>query len=217
MTYIFLIVLRILVISLVKNKGKLPISEEKVLIAYGTRYGATAGTSKEISELLKGDGLDVKVANLKEEPVEDISEYGLVIVGTGLSMGMWKREADEFLKRFHKDLERKKLAIFASTMKTMAEREGKTEQLAKTRKIALDDKVAKYELHPISQEIFGGVIDYNKMNFLTKTALTPLKIQLAKDDFREVDPGVYDLRDWNEIRDWAKSLSASVREVKTVD
>ena len=46
-------------------------------------------------------------------------------------------------------------------MKTVSEREVKTEDVAKTRKIALDDKVEKYGLHPIAIGFFGGILDFN--------------------------------------------------------
>jgi len=39
----------------------------KALIAYGTRYGATAGTSEEIAKILREEGFDTKIVNLKEE------------------------------------------------------------------------------------------------------------------------------------------------------
>ena len=43
------------------------------LIVYGTSYGATAGTSEEIANVLQAEGFDVKVVNAKEEKIKDIS------------------------------------------------------------------------------------------------------------------------------------------------
>ena len=43
----------------------------KTLIVYGTRYGATTGTSEEIAKIFQGEGFDVKVANAKEEKIKD--------------------------------------------------------------------------------------------------------------------------------------------------
>ena len=73
----------------------------KTLIAYATRYGATTGTSEEIAKVLIEEGFDVKVVNLKEEKIRDISEYDLIIVGSGMQMGKWTSESDDFLRRFH--------------------------------------------------------------------------------------------------------------------
>ncbi|MGQ9459974.1 MAG: flavodoxin domain-containing protein [Candidatus Bathyarchaeaceae archaeon] len=55
----------------------------KVLIVYGTRYGATASTSEEIGEILHKEGFEVRVVNLKDK-VWDIGEYELVVVGSGI-------------------------------------------------------------------------------------------------------------------------------------
>lgn len=179
----------------------------KTLIVYGTRYGATTGTSEEIAKVLQQEGFDVKVINAKNEKIRDISEYELVIVGSGMRMGKWTGEADDFLKKFQKELGQKKLAIFASTMKTVSEREGKTDDVIQMRKVALEDKVTQYNLHPISLGFFGGVLDFNKMGFLFKKTMGFLRPQLEKDGFKQTQPDLYDLRDWNEIQSWAKDLS----------
>ena len=47
----------------------------RTLIAYGTYFGATAGTAEEIRKILQEEGFEVKAANVKEEKIKDISEY----------------------------------------------------------------------------------------------------------------------------------------------
>jgi menaquinone-dependent protoporphyrinogen IX oxidase len=184
----------------------------KTLIIYGTRYGATTGTSEEIAKVLREEGFNVKVANAKKEKIRDISEYELVIIGNGMRMGKWTGEADDFLKNFRKELDQKKLAIFVSTMKTVSEREGKKDDVEQMRKVALEDKVAQHNLHPIAFGFFGGVLDFNKMGFFFRRTMGFLKPQLQKDGFRETQPDIYDLRDWDEIRNWAKELARKARE-----
>jgi menaquinone-dependent protoporphyrinogen oxidase len=184
----------------------------KTLIVYGTRYGATASTSEEIAKVLMEESLDVKVVNAKEEKVKDISPYELIIVGNGMQMGKWTGEAEDFLKHFQTQLAQKKLALFVSTMKTVSEREGKTEDVAKIRKAALDDKVTKYNLNPILLGFFGGCLDFNKMNIITRKVFGSIRPQLEKDGFKELPSGVYDLRDWEEIRGWAKELANKVKQ-----
>ncbi len=184
----------------------------KALIAYGTRYGATTGTSEEIAKVLREEGLEVKVVNLKEEKVKDISEYDLIVVGSGIQMGKWTGEAEDFLKKFQQQFASKKLAIFVSSMKTVSEREGKLDDLAQARKIELEDKIAKYNLQPIAVGFFGGVLDFNKMNFLFRRTFGFIKPQLEKDGFKQVQPDVYELRDWDEIRQWAKELAQKAHQ-----
>jgi menaquinone-dependent protoporphyrinogen oxidase len=184
----------------------------KALIAYATRYGGTTGTSDEIARILREEGFDVKIINTKEEKIRDISEYDLIVVGSGMQMGKWVREAEDFLERFRKDFEQKKVALFVSTLKSVPEKEGKAEEVAKLRKVELEDKVTKYGLKPIALGFFGGVINYNKMGFLMRKTMGWLKPQLEKDGFKESEPGVYDLRDWDEIRNWARELARKARD-----
>jgi menaquinone-dependent protoporphyrinogen oxidase len=184
----------------------------KALIVYGTRYGATNGTSEEIAKVLRDEDFDVTVVNAKEEKVKDTAAFELVIVGSGMQMGKWTGEAEDFLKRFQKELAAKKVAIFVSSMKTVTEREGKIGEVEKQRKVDLDDKITKYDLHPSGVGFFGGVLDFNKMNIITRKIFGFIRPQLEKDGFNESPPGVYELRDWDEIRGWAKELAAKARQ-----
>jgi menaquinone-dependent protoporphyrinogen oxidase len=183
----------------------------KTLIVYATRYGATTGTAEEIAKILREEGFDVKVVNAKKEKIKDISEYEFIIVGSGLQMFKWTGEAEGFLKKFHNDLAKKKVALFVSSMKQVYEREGKKDEVEKAWKRFLEDKAAKYGLHPISMAMFGGVIDYNKMNIIIRKTMGAMKQQLEADGFKENPTGVYDTRDWQEIRDWAKNLVLKAR------
>lgn len=184
---------------------------KQVLIVYGTRYGATESTSEEIAKVLRGEGLEVRVVNAKKEKIKDISPYNLVIVGSGLQMGKWTGEPESFLSQFQKELASKKLAIFVSSAaQALSEYEKKTEDIEKARKQNLDDKAAKYNLKPVSMVTLGGVWDYNKMNFLFKRTLSGFKPKIEAAGFKEIRPGLYDTRDWNAVRNWAKELAGKV-------
>jgi menaquinone-dependent protoporphyrinogen oxidase len=185
----------------------------KALIVYGTRHGATAGSSEEIAKVLREEGLDVKVVNAKKEKIKNIPEFELIVVGSGMQMFRWTGEAEDFLKKFHKELAQKKLAVFVSSaVKSTFEREGKKEELAKMWKDYLQDKVDKYGLHPVSMAMFGGIIDYNQMNPLTRRAFSSSRKVYEADGFKENPVGVFDMRNMEEIRVWAKELAAKVRQ-----
>jgi menaquinone-dependent protoporphyrinogen oxidase len=169
---------------------------EKALIVYGTRYGATESTSEEIAKVLKGEGLEVKVVNAKKERVKDISSYDLIIIGSGMQMGKWTGEPEKFLDQFQKELANKKVAIFVSSAaQALIEHEKKAEEIVNNRKKYLEEKAAKYNLQPISMVI------------LRKT-LAGFKPRIEAAGFKEIKPGLYDTRDWDAIRKWAKGLIA---------
>ncbi len=185
---------------------------KKVLIVYGTRYGATESTSQEIAKVLQGEGLEVRVANAKKEKITDISPYDLVIVGSGMQMGKWTGEPENFLNQFQKELATKKIAIFVSSAAlALAESEKKTADIEKMNKEYLTDKAAKYNLQPVSMVIFGGIWDYNRMNFIFRRTLSSFKPKIEAAGYKEIQPGLYDTRDWNAIREWAKDLAKKIQ------
>ena len=182
---------------------------KKVLIVYGTRYGATESTSEEIAKTIRDEGLEVSVVNAKKEKVKDISGYDLIIVGSGMQMAKWTGAAEGFLKKSQKELSGKKVAIFVSSAaQALIEYEKKTDEIEKARKQYLEDKAARYNLHPISMVIFGGVWDYNHMFFLFRKTLAGFKPKIEAAGFKEVKPGLYDTRNWDTIRAWAKEMAS---------
>jgi len=144
----------------------------KALIVYGTRYGAAASTSEEIAGILHQEGLDVRVVNAKEEKVKNITEYDLIIVGSGILFHTWTGEPEKFLKDFRKELARKKLALFVCCgSASQALNEGKPDIAERARKRYLEEKAAKYSLQPVALGLFGGVYNYNKAPWYAKKAM----------------------------------------------
>jgi menaquinone-dependent protoporphyrinogen IX oxidase len=183
------------------------------LIIYGTSFGATKGTSEEIARILREDNFNIKLVNAQEEKVKDISEYELVIVGSSLANCRWNGQAEDFLKKFHKEFEQKKLALFVSSVAAIAEREGNMEEVAKIQKLALEDKVSKYGLKPLATALFGGILNYPKMGFMARKGMeVAFKSRLQNTGFKESESGVYDLRDWDKIRNWTRELAKKARE-----
>ncbi|MHA1906119.1 MAG: flavodoxin domain-containing protein [Candidatus Thorarchaeota archaeon] len=184
----------------------------KTLIVYGTRYGATTGNAEEIGRVLEEEGFDVRVANAKKEKIKNISEYDLVIVGSGMRMFRWVKEPEKFLKKFQKELKQKKLAIFISSgAQAVFKHDGDTVAMEGAKKKYLIEKAEQYALEPVSMAIFGGIWDYNNMGFAFKKTMGPFQMKLREAGIEETSPGVFDTRDWDEIRNWAKELALLVK------
>ena len=47
----------------------------------------------------------------------------------------------------------------------VAKRDGKTEEVAKIREAALEDKVSKYSLNPVSMGVFGASLTSTRWGF----------------------------------------------------
>jgi menaquinone-dependent protoporphyrinogen oxidase len=182
----------------------------KTLIVYGTRYGATTGTSEEIAKTLREEGFNVRVVNAKEEKVDDISGYELIIVGSGMKIDRWTKEPENFLKKFRKELAKKRVAIFvSSSVQAIYEYEGNTEAMGRARRKYLEEKAEKYSLTPIAMAIFGGVFPYDKMGWMERKTVGQLWRKFEDAGFEKKN-GVYDTRNWDTIRNWTKELTKKV-------
>ena len=180
------------------------------LIVYGTRYGATASTSKEIAKVLRDEGFNVRVVNVKNERVKDISEYEFIIVGSGMKINRWTKEPEQFLNKFKRELQHKKVAIFVSSAtNAIYKHEGNIEELEKAQQKYLDEKASKYKLKPIAMTIFGGVLNYDDMGWMARKTVGQLYRKYEAMGIEKND-GVYDTRDWDSIRNWSRELARIV-------
>ena len=64
-------------------------------------------------------------------------------------------------------------------------------------------------MKPISTTIFGGVLNYDEMGFLTRKTVGQLWRKYEEMGIEKKD-GLYDTRDWNAIRKWTKELANKV-------
>jgi menaquinone-dependent protoporphyrinogen oxidase len=180
----------------------------KTLIVYGTRYGATAGTAEEIAKTLREEGFNVRIVNAKEEKVDDISEYKLIIVGSGMKIDRWTKEPENFLKKFRKELAKKKVAIFVSSaVQAIYMYEGNTEAMERASRKYLKEKAENYSLNPIAMAIFGGVFPYNKLGWIERKTVGQMWRKFEEAGFEKKN-GVYDTRDWDAIRKWTQELAS---------
>ncbi len=184
----------------------------KALIVYGTRYGTTANTSEVIADLLRHEGLEVKVIDAKKEKVQNISDFKLIIVGSGIQMGKWASEPEDFIKKHQNELAQKKLALFVSCggANPLSEGEQKAKELNDAKRKYLEDKAVELKVNPVALGFFGGCYDFNKMSWFFRKTLSSIKPKLEGAGYKETATGVYDLRDLDGIRRWAKELANTV-------
>jgi menaquinone-dependent protoporphyrinogen oxidase len=173
----------------------------KTLIIYGTRYGAAASTAQEIANVLRQKGIDTDVVNAKKEKIKDISKYELVIVGSGIQIHRWTSKPEDFLKKFQKQLANKKVALFVCC--GSASDKDKPEAAEQAKRKYLEEKAAKYNLHPVALGLFGGVYNYNKMPWYAKKAMEKDRPRVEA-AYKQTELGIYDTRDLNAIRAWAE-------------
>ncbi|HTY74637.1 MAG TPA: flavodoxin domain-containing protein [Candidatus Nanoarchaeia archaeon] len=180
----------------------------KALIVYGTRTGTTANTSEVIAETLRQVGCEVKIVDAKKERVQSLSEFDLIIVGSGIQMGKWTSEPENFIKKHQKELATKRVALFVSCggANPLSEGEKRTKEYNNGKQKYLQDKATEFGLKPIALGYFGGCYNFGKMSWFFKKTLSSIKPQLESAGYKESSNG-YDLRNLDEIRNWAKELA----------
>ncbi|MEU6912808.1 flavodoxin domain-containing protein [Streptomyces olindensis] len=85
---------------------------EKVLVAYGSTNGSTAGIAEHIGTVLAEDGLAVDVQPAAD--VTDLTAYGAVVLGGALYAGRWQRDARRFARRHREALAERPVWLFSS-------------------------------------------------------------------------------------------------------
>ncbi|MHA1167191.1 MAG: flavodoxin family protein [Candidatus Hodarchaeales archaeon] len=85
----------------------------KILLAYATRYEATAEATETIAGVL-GDklSLEIDIKDLKKEKNVDIEPYDNIILGVSIAKFNWAKEGKKFLEN---DFTGKKIHVFVSS------------------------------------------------------------------------------------------------------
>jgi len=173
----------------------------RVLICYGTRYGSTSEVVQEMSQTARELGVQVDVVNLENEtPFPEPEGYDLVIIGSGIRAGQWKKEPLKFIEQKLKSLSKTKVALFV-----VSGYAGNPDKVAEAQAEYLDSMPEKYPgLSPISTALIGGVFEFKKYNLVIR-ALVKNIVKNQYPPNAEI-PEKIDFRDWDMIRDWITGL-----------
>ena len=164
----------------------------KILVAYASRAGSTAGVAEAIGGTLADGGAQVEVRPMKD--VKDLAPYQAVVAGSAIQGRKWLPEAMQFMRTHRAALAPKPFAAFLVCM-TLA-----MPGADKYREHVVDFlQPVRALVRPVSEGLFAGALDISKVPSFGDR----LKFRLS------VIFGVWsegDHRDWNAIRAWAESI-----------
>jgi menaquinone-dependent protoporphyrinogen oxidase len=130
----------------------------KTLIVYRTTHGCTAKIAHEIGTLMGGD---IDYFDLKTEMPENIQSYKRIIVGGSVHAGQIQSKVKQFCQKNHSILLEKELGLFICCMY-----EGEVAQKQ------LEDAFPEdLRYHAKSLLIAGGMLNFDKLNFLERFAV----------------------------------------------
>jgi menaquinone-dependent protoporphyrinogen oxidase len=125
--------------------------ENKVLIAFASKFGATQDTTLQIAQTLRSKySLEVDLADLEQNAHPNISEYNSIVVASGIRMNKWYKEAIQFLEN---DFQGKKVALFVSAMYQGGNPKTYPTAVERYLKAVAEEHL---NVKPITMEVFGG-------------------------------------------------------------
>jgi menaquinone-dependent protoporphyrinogen oxidase len=164
----------------------------KALVAYATKYGATAEIAEKIGQVLADAGISVDVLPVNQ--VKELDSYGAVVLGSAVYIFRWRKEASRFLKANAKKLAERPLWIFSSGPTG----KGDPVELANGWRFPKSLQPLLDTIKPREVVVFHGAIDSGKMKGLEKWMI------------QKVGASLEDSRDWEAIASWAKSIASAM-------
>ena len=166
----------------------------QVLVAYATKYGATAEIAEKIGQVLRQAGLRADV--LPADRVSDLTPYKAVVLGSAVYIGKWRKEAVKFLKANETVLAGKSVWLFSSGPTGQGDPVELTQGWRFPGKLQpVADRIGPHDI-----AVFHGTVDVNKLSFIEKWMLKNVKAPIG------------DFRDWEAITSWATAIADVLKE-----
>jgi menaquinone-dependent protoporphyrinogen oxidase len=166
--------------------------ETGVLVAYASKYGATAEIAEKIGEVLRQAGLSADVR--PADQVHDVSAYQAVILGSAVYIGRWRKQAGNFLKTHDQALTKMPVWLFSSGPTG----EGDPVELLKGWRIPGGLEPVADRIQPRDIAVFHGAVFPEKLNFIQRWMIKNVKSPTG------------DFRDWDAITAWAEGIAAEL-------
>jgi menaquinone-dependent protoporphyrinogen oxidase len=174
----------------------------RVLVAYATRHGATAGIAERVATALSTAGLSADARPVEE--VEDVERYDAVVLGGAAYMFHWLKPAVTFARRHRKELAARPVWLFSSGPlgTDLVDKEGRN--VLETTRPKEFDELSKL-LHPRGEQVFFGAYDPD-----APPAGLGERFVRHVPAARDALPAG-DFRDWPAIDTWAAQIAAELR------
>jgi menaquinone-dependent protoporphyrinogen oxidase len=168
----------------------------QVVLAYATKYGATAEIAEKIGQVLCQAGLGAGV--LPADRISDLTPYKAVVLGSAVYMGQWRKEAATFLEVNEKKLAERPVWLFSSGPTG----EGDPVELMSGFRFPEAQQPIADRIRPRDIVFFHGVLDMKKLGLADKLMVKGIKAPVG------------DFRDWDAITSWAGAIAdALTKEV----
>lgn len=178
-------------------------TNKRIIIFYGTRYGSTEGIAGKMAEIIREKNLTAEVVNLKDLPkdkIPDMTQYDGILIGTGIKIGQWTKEVKKFVTDRKEELNNFKgpKGFFVSSGYAALPEKYEEVKIDYTR-----NALAKRGVEVDQYDAFGGLMDLtetSRMGWLEKKILKTVGKQSL--GLKSETDSYTDLRDWEQIENF---------------
>jgi len=161
---------------------------QKTLVCYASKYGSTREIAERIhAHFLECDELP-KISSI--ELVDEPEKYDVIILGTAMYRGKWRKEAVHFLNKYEQVLKNKSVWIFCSGPTGR----GDPCKLLNDRVMpeSIINKLQRIDVNQI--KIFHGALKVENLSYFERLIIKATKAEIG------------DFRNWSEIDTWAEMI-----------
>lgn len=158
----------------------------RILVAYASQRGSTAGIAQAIGRELESAGYSVDTTPMKL--VSSLDGYAAVVIGTPIYIGKVVGEARAFLKYNETALLKVPVAGFCVGIAPVSKNPAEKDSVLGIFHSAIAS------VNPVDETIFAGKVEVEKLPFVQKWM------------WKKVQGPVGDFRDWEAISAWAREL-----------
>lgn len=173
----------------------------RVLVAYDSKHGATAGIAERIAATIARSGHEVTIRPVAE--AGDPADFDAVVLGCAVYFAHWLKDAKAYVDRHREALASRPTWLFSSGPLGTARVDENGVDLAEA---AVPEELPALveSLRPQEHKVFYGALDPKRLA-LAQKALRTLpagRALLPEGDFRE----------WPEVEQWATRIATQLQD-----
>jgi len=160
----------------------------KILVAVGSKYGATREVAEAIAETLRERGFETDLADACD--VSSVRFYDAIIVGSAVYGGLWRRDASDLVRAHQVMLRAREVWLFSVGMTSVTSPD---QPIDEAEHLAVLAEAREHKR-------FDGRLDVDRLNIGEKALI------------KAINPPVGDFRDFEEIRAWATDIGVRLQD-----
>ena len=192
-----------------------------VLVAYASRYGATAEIAERIALTLIAEGVDARAQQIAA--VRDFSGIDAFVVGSAVYFGSWLKPATTFVERHHETLAERPVWLFSSGPLPGAIVPGQADRERRPTAVGAPEAASsngagqgtEHDAGPKGVDELATSLGVREHRVFDGR-LDPTRLHLRDRIIRTMPAGkgmlpAVDARDWSAIEEWARQIAAELR------